>query len=103
MVDRFQSLNKEKTAKDKLARWKQVEGVLQFNHDFQRVVLDISDISIPNKLIGINAALSPIFGKKCVFKDYDSLTDAMRDAERIEAAHSRFKNPCTSEVPACRR
>ena len=92
LIDRFQSLNKEKTARDKLAKWKQVKDVLQFNHDFQRIVLDIPDISIPEQIDRYTRGLKPYIWKEMCTKDYDNLTDAMRDAERIEAAHRRLKN-----------
>lgn len=38
---RFQTLNKEKIARDKLARWRKIGDVPTFNNDFQRVLLNI--------------------------------------------------------------
>ena len=37
LIDLFQSLNKEKAAREKLAKWKQVKDVLLFNHDFKEL------------------------------------------------------------------
>ena len=92
LIDRFQSLNKEKAARDKLAKWKQVKDVLQFNHDFQRIVIDIPDISTSEQIDRYTRGLKPYIWKEMCTKDYENLTDAMRDAERIEAAHRRLKN-----------
>ena len=38
---RFETLNKVKIGRHKLAKWKQVKDVSLFNDDFQRIVLDI--------------------------------------------------------------
>lgn len=36
---RFETLNKEKIARDKLARWRQVKDVATFNDDFNKILL----------------------------------------------------------------
>ena len=50
LISRFDILNKEKIARDKLAKWKQLRDVASFNEDFQKILLDIPNISIDEQL-----------------------------------------------------
>ena len=45
LFGRFDTLNKEKVARDKLVKWKQLKDVASFNDDFQEILLDIPNIS----------------------------------------------------------
>lgn len=89
LISRFDTLNKEKVARDKLARWKQIKDVHTFNDDFQKIVLDIPNISMEEQIDRYTRGLKSYIWKELCTKDYKELTEAMRDAERIEAAHRR--------------
>ena len=93
LVQRFQTLNKEKIARDKLAKWRQMKDIVNFNSDFQKIILDIPDISVAEQLDRYTRGLKPYIWKEMCTQDYASLTEAMRDAERIEAAHRRLRAP----------
>ena len=91
LIARFDTLNKEKIARDKLAKWKQLKDVSQFNYDFQRIILDIPDISISEQIERYTRGLKAYIWKELCTKEYTTLTDAMKDAERVEAAHRRLR------------
>lgn len=93
VVARFDTLNKEKVARDKLAKWKQVKDVTTFNQDFQNILLDIPDISMKEQVDRYTRGLKLYIWKELCTKDYGNLADAMKDAERVEAAHRRIGNP----------
>ena len=50
LIAHFDTLNKEKIARDKLAKWKQLKDVATFNEDFQRIVFDIPTISVEEQI-----------------------------------------------------
>lgn len=89
MVSRFDVLNKEKIARDKLAKWRQIKDVVSFNEDFQKIILEIPGISTEEQIDRYTRGLKPYIWKELCTKDYKKLADAMRDAERIESAHRR--------------
>ena len=99
--NRFDTLNKTKIARDKLARWKQVKDVATFNDDFLKIILDIPNISIDEQLDRYSRGLKPYIWKELCTRDYNNLTDAMRDAERVESAHRRLgpKSNGRSPIP----
>ena len=90
---RFETLNKVKIARDKLAKWKQVKSVSSFNDDFQRIVLDIPNISVEEQIDRYTRGLKPYIWKELCTKEYNTLNAAMRDAERVESAHKRLRKP----------
>lgn len=90
---RFESLNKVKVARDKLAKWKQIKDVSSFNDDFQRIILDIPNISIEEQIDRYTRGLKAYIWKELCTKEYRTLSDAMRDAERVESAHRRLGKP----------
>ena len=92
LVGRFDTLNKEKVARDKLAKWKQLKDVASFNDDFQKIVLDIPNISTEEQIDRYTRGLKAYIWKDLCTKEYTRLSDAMKDAERTEAAHSRVNN-----------
>ena len=97
---RFQPLNKKKAARDKLAKWKQVKDVSSFNEDFLRIILDIPYISMEEQIDRYTRGLKPYIWKELCTRDYNELGDAMRDAERVEAAHKRLgSKPTTTQNP----
>ena len=87
LFHRFETLNKEKIARDKLARWKQVKDVPTFNEDFNKILLDIPDIGMKDQIDRYSRGLKPYIWKALCTKEYNTLSDLMRDAERIEAAY----------------
>jgi len=88
--NRFETLNKTKIARGKLAKWKQVKDVASFNDDFLKIILDIPNISMEEQLDRYSRGLKPHIWKELCTRDYENLTDAMRDAERVESAHKRL-------------
>lgn len=100
LIKRFEPVNKEKAARDKLAKWKQVKDVSAFNEDFLHIVLDIPNISVEEQIDRYTRGLKPYIWKELCTRDYTELSEAMRDAERIEAAHRRFP---TRRVPNAQR
>ena len=60
----FQSLNKVKIARDKLAKWRQVKDVTVFNEDFLRIILDIPNISEEEKIDRYTRGLKPRIWQK---------------------------------------
>ncbi len=41
LFNRFETLNKAKVARDKLAKWEQLKDIATFNDDFQNIIFDI--------------------------------------------------------------
>ena len=93
LVSRFDILNKEKIARDKLAKWKQLRDVTSFNEDFQKILLDIPNISIDEQLDRYLRGLKSYIYRDLCTREYTRLADVMRDAERIESAYKRVVNP----------
>ena len=50
LIRRFESLNRVKIARDKLAKWKQIQDVASFNEDFQKILLDIATITVEEQI-----------------------------------------------------
>ena len=89
LISRFDTIKKEKIARDKLARWKQIKDVSTFNDDFQRIMLEIPNISMEEQIDRYTRGSKAYIWRELCTNDYEKLSDAMRDAERIEAAHRR--------------
>lgn len=90
LITRFEVLDKEKIARDKLAHWKQLKDVSTFNEDFQKIILDIPSISTTEKIDRYCRGLMPYIWKDLCTNDYNELSEIMTDAQRIEAAHKRL-------------
>lgn len=99
LIKRFQPLDKVKLARDKLAKWKQVKDVATFNEDFLRIILEIPHISMEEQVDRYTRGLKPYIWKELCTRDYEDLSAAMRDAERVESAHRRFKHKKPTETP----
>ena len=93
IISRFDTLNKEKVARDKLAKWRQVKDVVKFNQDFQKILLDIPDIAMKEQVDRYTRGLKPYIWRELCTNDYSNLADAMKDAERVESAHRRAGPP----------
>ena len=50
LIRRFESLNRVKVARDKLAKWKPIKDVASFNEDFQKILVDIPSITIEEQM-----------------------------------------------------
>ena len=96
LVSRFDTLNKEKIARDKLHRWRQIKDVKTFNDDFQKIILDIPNISLDEQIDRYTRGLKPYIFKEICTVEYTKLSDAMCDAERIESAHKRVPSSSKS-------
>ena len=96
LAQRFETLNKEKIARDKLARWRQVKDVPAFNDDFNKILLDIPDMGVKDQIDRYSRGLKPYIWKALCTKEYTKLSDLMRDAERVESAFKRSGNPPSS-------
>ena len=59
LTRRFHTLNREKIARDKLAKWKQVKDVATFNEDFLRIILDIPTINVEEQIDRFTRGLKP--------------------------------------------
>ena len=92
LIRRFDTLNKSKVARDKLAKWRQTSDVATFNEDFLRIILDIPDISMSEQIDRYTRGLKTYIWREMCTKDYIDITQAMRDAERVEAAHGRAEH-----------
>ncbi len=46
LIARFETVNQENIARDMHVKWKQLKDVATFNEDFQRIILDIPNISV---------------------------------------------------------
>ena len=93
LLNRFETLNKVKIARDKLAKWKQIKDVSTFNDDFHKIILDIPNISVEEQIDRYTRGLKPYIWKELCTREYENLSDAMRDAERVESAHKRLGKP----------
>ena len=90
LVSRFDTLNREKFARDKLAKWKQLKDVSRFNEDFQKIILDIPSISVDEQIDRYTRGLKNYIWKELCNNEYTCLADAMRDVERVESPRRRI-------------
>ncbi len=93
LLERFETLNKVKITRDKLARWKQLKDVNSYNEDFQNILMDIPNINEEEQIDRYTRELKPFFWKELCTREYVSLSEAMKDAERVESAHRRSGKP----------
>lgn len=88
-VRRFESLNRVKIARDKLAKWRQIKDMASFNEDFGKKLLEIPSITIEYQIDSYARGLKPLIWMELCKREYNSLTDLMRDTERVESAFRR--------------
>ena len=93
LSNRFETLNKTKIARDKLAKWRQIKDVSAFNDDFHKIILDIPNISVEEQIDRYTRGLKPYIWKELCTREYQRISDAMRDAKRVESAHKRLGAP----------
>ncbi len=71
LTSRFETLNKEKIARDKLAKWKQLKDVSTFNDDFQSIILYIPNISIEEQIARCTRGLKHYIWKELCTNEYE--------------------------------
>ena len=81
---------------NKLTRWRQVKGVSTFNDNFNKILLDIPDMGAKDQIDWYSRGLKPYIWKALCTKEYSSLSELMKDAERIESAYSRSDHALSS-------
>lgn len=72
-------MNKEKTATDKLAKLKRFKDVASINNDFQRIQANIPDASTEEKFDCYCKRMKPSTWKELCIKDYNALSDLLRN------------------------
>ena len=89
LIRRFESLNRVKIARDKLAKWRQIKNVPSFNEDFQKILQDIPSMTVEEQIDRYARGLKLFISMELFTREYNSLTDLMRDAERVESVFRR--------------
>ena len=74
-----------------------MQYVVNFNNDFQKIILCISDISFAKQKDRYSRGLKPYIWKEMYTQEYGSLNGAIPDAKWIEAAHRRIRVPKMTE------
>jgi Retrotransposon gag protein len=83
----FNPIDKVRTARDKLAKWRQIKSVQIYSQSFLEIILDLPTITEDEKVDRYCRGQTYIW-ELCT-KAYTSLDDVMNDAERVEAAKGR--------------
>ena len=89
LKERFGVINKTKLARDKLHKWRQMKDVSTYNEDFLKIILDIPNISKDEQIDRYTRGLKHFIFREMCTRDYETLVEAMKDAERIESGHHR--------------
>ncbi len=87
---RFQPINKVKSARDKLAIWKQTKDVSLYNETFLKIIIDIPNISTDEVIDRYMRGLKAEISQELCTTTYDSLTTLMSHALSVEAAKKSF-------------
>ena len=80
-------------------KWRQVKDVSIFNDDFQRIILDIPNISIEEQIDRYTRGFRPYIWRELCTREYTSLNTTMHDAERVESANRRVGDPNRAKKP----
>lgn len=86
---RFRLVNKEKLACDMLSKWKPMKDVQKENEDFLKIILDITNIGMEEQVDRYTRGLNNFISKELCTKEYKSVTDAMKDTERVESVYRK--------------
>ena len=99
MKRRFNPLNRADKTRDKLHKWKQTKDVASFNADFQRILMDIPDITPAESMDRYKRGLKNYLWEALCLKHYTSLEDMMTDALTVESVKkTRDHLPTRKEV-----
>lgn len=90
----FQSLNKEKLARDKLAKWKQVKDISTLHEDFLKLILKILHIGMDEKIDRYTRGLKTYFWKIYAPKTMSKRINARCGKSRF-SAHKRLTSRST--------
>lgn len=90
LIKRFNPINKVKTARDKLANWKQTGSVKVYNESFLKIIIDIPNISNDEVIDRYMRGLKSYISKELCTHTYDSVTTLMSHALSVEASKSSF-------------
>lgn len=90
LKSQYQSVNKRKIARDKLARWKQLPSVVVYIESFMKIILDIPGISKEEVIDRYMRRLKQSILKELCTIDYDCLTTLMSHTVRVEASKTSF-------------
>lgn len=90
LTERFQPINRVKIARDKLAVWKQVKTVAQYNESFLKIITDIPNISADEVIDRYMRGLKTNISKELCTTSYDNLTTLMSHAISVEASQVSF-------------
>lgn len=81
------------SAREKLRKVVQLNDVSAYNEEFLRIVLDIPNISMEERIGRYTRGLKDFIWKEICTKEYESINDAMGEAERVESACRRITYP----------
>lgn len=85
-----------KTARDKLAIWRQLTTVPVHNESFMRIIIDIPYISTEEVIDRYMRGLKPHISKELCTTNYESLTKLMSHALNVESSKASFTRVFTS-------
>lgn len=91
MKSRFEPINKVKSARDKLGRWRQDRDVSHYNESFLQIIINIPNISKDEVIDRYMRGLKPDISQELCTNEYCSITKAMSDALSVEAAKTSFR------------
>ena len=89
LKERFCFINKTELARDKLQKLRQMKDVSTYSEDFLKIILDIPNISKDEQRDWYTRGLKPFIFREMCAKDYETLVEVMKDAERIESGNHR--------------
>jgi hypothetical protein len=86
---RFNSADKARAARDKLAKWRQLKSVHVYSQSFLKIILDIPKITEDENIDRYSRGLKTSIWEEVCTHNYTILDELMNDAERVEAAKWR--------------
>lgn len=90
LLKRFSPINKVKSARDRLAVCRQNNSVSQFNEEFQKIIMDIPNISPEEAIDRYLRGLKRQIQTELCTKEYENLNDILSDALKVEASKGSF-------------
>lgn len=98
LSERFRPIDKIKTARDKLAAWKQVTSVSQYNETYLKIIIDIPNISADETIDRYMRGLKQHVSRELCTTNYTSLTTLMSHALRVESSKLSFSKSMYQRV-----
>lgn len=100
LIARFQAINVERAARDRLHDLRQTGGVAAYAAAFQQVLLRVPDLTDAAAKHQFIHGLKPTVQRELLFRDPASLTDALAMAERVDSVVYRTQPPPGPRRPA---